>query len=121
MGYLYILFTAVFVVYGQIVIKWRVAKSGVLPDVFQDKVYFFVKLLTDPYVLSGFIAALLGSLCWMAAMTKFELSQAYPIVVGVLAVLTCIFSVIFLKESLGFMKVFGLTLIVTGLFFISRS
>ncbi len=120
MGYLYISGTVVFVVYSQLVIKWRVAKFGILPEAFQSKMYFLFKLLLDPFILSGFIAAFLASIFWMAAMTKFELSHAYPIVVGGLAVLTCIFAVILFNESLGIIKVLGLALIVMGLFVLSR-
>jgi hypothetical protein len=32
MGYLYILGTIFFTVYGQIVLKWRVGQAGVMPD-----------------------------------------------------------------------------------------
>lgn len=31
-----------------------------------------------PFIISGFAAAFIAALCWMAAMTKFDLSYAYP-------------------------------------------
>jgi drug/metabolite transporter (DMT)-like permease len=33
--------------------------------------------LCDPFIISGFAAAFIAALCWMAAMTKFDLSYAY--------------------------------------------
>ena len=35
-------------------------------------------LLIDPVIFSTFVAAFFASLAWMAAMTRFELSYAYP-------------------------------------------
>jgi len=120
LGYFYISGTIVFIVYSQLIIKWRVSKVGAFPEALHGKLFFLLKLFLDPFIISGFIAAFLASIFWMAAMTKFELSHAYPILVGGLAVLTCIFAVILFNESLGLMKVIGLSLIITGLFFLSR-
>lgn len=41
-----------------------------------EKLIFLLKL--DPFILSSFCFGFVASLCWMAAMTKFELSYAYP-------------------------------------------
>ena len=121
MGYLFIAGTISCVVYSQLIIKWRVSLMGVLPVVFREKVFFLTKLLIDPFVLSGFIAAFVGALFWMLALTKFELSHAYPIIIGGLAVLTSIFAVIIFHESLGFMKIIGLILVMCGMFFLSKN
>ncbi len=121
MGYLYILGTILFTVYGQLVLKWRIVKYGVLPDLFLEKLIFLFKLLFDPFIFSGFTAAFLASFFWMAAMTKFELSHAYPIIVGGLALLTSLFAIIFLKEAITIYKIIGIALIICGVYFISRS
>ena len=80
------------------ILKWRIAKYGVMPEIFSDKILFLFKLLLDPYIFSGFFGGFIASLFWMAAMTKFELSHAYPIIVGGLAILTSMFAIIFLRE-----------------------
>lgn len=120
-GYLYILGTILFTVYGQLILKWRIVKYGVLPDLLFEKIIFLFKLLFDPFIFSGFAAAFLASFFWMAAMTKFELSHAYPIIVGGLAILTSLFAIVFLKESITAYKIIGIILIVAGVYFISRS
>lgn len=120
MGYLYIAGTISCVVYSQLIIKWRVSLAGALPAVFREKVFFLMKLLIDPFVLSGFIAAFIGALLWMLTLTKFELSHAYPIIIGGLAILTSIFAVILFHESLGFIKIAGLILVMIGMVFLSR-
>ncbi|MDQ7057295.1 MAG: EamA family transporter [Ghiorsea sp.] len=120
MGYLYIFGTVFFTVYGQLILKWRIVEYGALPERFSEKLIFLFKLLFDPYIFSGFFAAFIASFLWMAAMTKFDVSHAYPIIVGGLAILTSVFAVIFLKESFSILKIVGLLLIVSGVFFLSK-
>ena len=69
--------------------------------------------------MSGFIAAFLASLCWMAAMTAFELSYAYPFM-GLTFVLVFLASVFLLGEQVTNYKILGLALIVLGIFVTSR-
>ena len=114
MGYFYIFATIFFTVYGQIVLKWRINTVGTLPEGLIDKIIFLFKLLFDPWVFSGFFAAFIASFFWMATMTKFDVSHAYPIIVGGLAILTSIFAILFLKESFNILKITGLLLIIRG-------
>lgn len=120
MGYFYIFGTIFFTVYGQIVLKWRINGVGSLPENFSDKILFLIKLLFDPWIFSGFFAAFIASFFWMAAMTKFDVSHAYPIIVGGLAILTSIFAIIFLKEPISYLKIVGLFLIVSGVYLLSK-
>lgn len=120
MGYFYIFGTVFFTVYGQIILKWRIVKYGALPEAFSQKIVFLTKLLFDPWIFSGFIAAFIASFFWMAAMTKFDVSHVYPIIVGGLAILTSIFAIIFLKEPFSILKMAGLLFVVLGVFLLSR-
>lgn len=38
----------------------------------------YIKFLFDPFVFSGFVSAFIASIFWLIAMTKFELTLAYP-------------------------------------------
>jgi multidrug transporter EmrE-like cation transporter len=120
MGYLYISGTIFFTVYGQLIIKWRIGRYGQLPDGLPDKINFLFHVLLDPYILSGFAAAFIASFFWMAAMTKFDLSFAYPFM-SLAFVLVLILSVMFFREPLTIHKVAGMFFIVTGIFISSRS
>lgn len=119
-GYFYIFGTIFFTVYGQLILKWRINTVGSLPNDFLEKILFLIKLLFDPFVFSGFIAAFIASFFWMATMTKFELSYAYPFMSGAF-VLVFVLSVIFFHESITLGKIFGLVLIVLGILVTSRS
>jgi len=114
LNYLYIFGTVLFTVYGQVILKWRIGNYGALPDLFQQKVLFLLRLFIDPFILSGLLAAFIASLFWMAAMTKFDLSHAYPFM-SLSFILVLILSGVFFNEPINIFKVVGLTLIVIGI------
>lgn len=120
MGYLYIFGTIIFTVYGQIMLKWRISKYGSLPVDFGDKVIFLLKLLLDPLILSGFVSAFIASMFWMAAMTKFDISYAYPFM-SLSFVLVFLLSIAVFHEPVNLYKVIGLALIILGIIVTSKS
>lgn len=115
LNYLYIFGTVLFTVYGQVILKWRIGNYGALPDLFQQKVLFLLRLFIDPFILSGLLAAFIASLFWMAAMTKFDLSHAYPFM-AFNFVLVLILSGFLFSEAITLLKVIGITLVVLGIF-----
>jgi multidrug transporter EmrE-like cation transporter len=114
MSYVYIGFTILFTVYGQIVIKWQAVNAGPLPEGFNDKLLFLINLVFNPWVLSGLAAAFLASLAWMAAMTRLPLSHAYPFM-SLAFVLVLFLSAFFFHEPLTWPKIAGMALIVIGI------
>lgn len=113
--------TIIFTVYGQLILKWRIPRYGSLPTVFSDKISFLLKLLLDPFILSGFLAAFIASLFWMAAMThKIELSKAYPLTILSL-VLVFSLSILIFHESITASKMLGIIVIILGVFLVSRT
>ena len=111
--YIYIFATIGLTVYGQLIIKWRIAQLGSLPLEFVDKIKFLLGLLFDPAIFSGFSAAFLASLAWMVAMTKFELSHAYPFM-SLNFVVVLLLSEWLLSEPMNIQKTIGVALIVLG-------
>ena len=121
MGYFYIFGTIFFTVYGQIILKWRMNGIGALPEGgVSDKIIFLIKVLFDPWVFSGFFSAFIASFFWMAAMTKFDISYAYPFMSGSF-VLVFLLSVLLFNEPITWQKVTGLLLIIAGIIVTSRS
>ena len=111
--YLYIFATIGFTVYGQLILKWRISQFGSLPAESVDKLKFLLGLLFDPAIFSGFAAAFLASLAWMAAMTKFDLSHAYPFM-SLNFVVVLLLSGWLLSEPMTLQKALGVGLIVLG-------
>lgn len=111
--YFYILATIGFTVYGQLILKWRISRFGPLPPETLAKIKFLLSLLFDPAIFSGFAAAFLASLAWMAAMTKFDLSHAYPFM-SLNFVVVLLLSGWLLNEPITAQKAVGVGLIVIG-------
>ena len=116
MGYFYIFGTLFFTVYGQLILKWRIVTLGfILPESgVTPKLLALIRLLLDPFILSGFFSAFIASLFWMAAMTKFEISQAYPFM-SLAPAIVFLLGVWLLHETFTIGKVIGLVLIMIGL------
>jgi uncharacterized membrane protein len=116
MRYIYVFATLFFTVYGQLILKWRITKLGfTLPNTgIADKFLALIRLVFDPLILSGFIAAFVASLFWMAAMTKFEITEAYPFM-SLAPAIVFILGVWLLGETFTIGKVIGLVLIIIGL------
>lgn len=114
MGYFYILLTIILTVYGQIILKWQVLGAGAFPESVADKLLFLALLLIKPWVVSAFLAAFLASLAWMAAMTKFQISHAYPFM-SLNFVLVLMLSGVFFHEAVTPLKMIGMGLIVLGI------
>lgn len=120
MGFLYIFGTIIFTVYGQLILKWRMVKYGPLPEALIDKLYFLLRLFLDLYIISGFVSAFIASVLWMGAMTKFEISYAYPFM-SLSFVLVFFISIFLFNESVSLMKIIGLLVIILGVIITSKS
>lgn len=114
LDYLYIAGTILLTIYGQIVVKWQVSGAGALPEGNAEKTWFLVALLLNPWILSAFAAAFLASVCWMAAMTKFQLSYAYPFT-SLSFIMVLLLSGLIFRESITLPKVLGAVIIMVGI------
>lgn len=118
-GFAYVFGSVLCTVYGQIVVKWQVSKAGALPAALADRIPFLFKLVLNPWILTGIFAGFLALLCWLAAMTKFELSYAYPFM-SLAFVLVLVLSAVLFHEPLTVPKILGVLLIIIGIVVGSR-
>lgn len=113
-GYVYIFLTIFFTVYGQLMIKSQMAGAGALPGPIVTKLIFLFRMFTNFWVMSSFVAAFLAALCWMAALTKFDLSHAYPFM-GLTFVFVLLLGSLLFSEPITVLKVVGVVLILIGI------
>jgi multidrug transporter EmrE-like cation transporter len=106
--------TIVLTVYSQLVIKWRVSRAGAVPADLTQKIVFVAGLLCDPWVITGILATFFSGVFWMLAMTKVDLSYAYPFM-GLVFVLVLILSSAFFHEAMTIPKVTGILLVTIGI------
>lgn len=116
----YIASTVLFTVYSQLIMRWQVSQAGALPVDFMGKVQFVAQLFLNPWILSSIVATLFAGISWMLAMTKFEISYAYPWV-SLNFVLMLVFGVLLFNESFNSAKLLGTLLVIAGIVVIARS
>lgn len=119
-AWLMVLATVLLTAYGQLVLKWQVLTPATAPFLGAAGWHPLILLLIRPWVISAFMAAFAASLCWMMAMSKLELSRAYPFM-ALNFLIVCILAVPLFGESLTTAKIFGLLMIVSGLVVMSQN
>lgn len=113
MPIVFVLMTVVCTVYGQLIIKHEIDRLDDIPSGIDMFGFFFQLIFTRPLVFSGFAAAGVASLFWMAALSRLDLSFAYPFMaLNFVAVL--FFSALWFDEPLNAGRSIGLVLIVAG-------
>lgn len=103
-----------FTVYGQLVLKWQMSQAGEMPAGIADSVGFLLRQLLNPWVVSGFVAALVAAFFWLAALSRYDLSFAYPFM-ALSFVLVLALSGLLLGEAITGPKVVAVLFVVTGL------
>jgi multidrug transporter EmrE-like cation transporter len=78
-----------------------------------------IKMFLLPNVLLGLFFYAISTVFWLIALSKIELSVAYPIL-SLGYILLMIISYFLLNESITFYKVIGTLLVVAGITLISR-
>lgn len=118
MGYMFVSLMIALTLYGQFALKWQVSIAGPLPADLRGQLQYVLGLLLSPLVISGLAAAFLASVCWMLALTKLELSRAYPFTALSLIMVVFLSASIF-GEPLNAGKLVGSALIVAGVFVVA--
>jgi uncharacterized membrane protein len=115
----YILITVVFAVASQFLMRWQATGVGEVPQGTIEKLNYFVGLIINPWILLAFIFTGLSGLSWFIAMTKFELSYAYPFI-SLNYILVLLFAPVILNESVSTSKILGTLVIVFGIIILSK-
>jgi len=119
MGYLYIFLTVIFTVYGQLILKQQINTVTDVPSGWELIAFYMRFIFTRPLVLSGFVSAVLASVSWLGAISKFELSYVYPFM-SLNFVCVVLLSFLLFQENVNWYKIIGLLLISIGVFSVSR-
>ena len=108
-----LLATVALTVFGQLAFKWRIDEAGSFPPDTGERLRFLGELALDPWVIAVFGSALIASITYGIALSRLELSVAYP-VMSLSFVFVLVFSVMLFSESLTPAKAIGVTLICAG-------
>ena len=119
MNWIYVATTILLTCDGQLVLKWQVNLAGDLPVEPIEKIKFLVSIALRPWMITVFLAAGLAYVSWMAAMSKFSISQVYPFM-GLTFIVVMFASAYFFNEDLTILKLVGTSLVVFGLALIAQ-
>lgn len=112
--YLAILFNIV----GQLSLKWSMLhfKNFSISPFSISKI---LKLMIAPFSLIGIMFYAISAIFWMLALTKIELSVAYPML-SIGYILIFFISILLFNEPFKVIRLLGVLLITTGVYLISR-
>jgi drug/metabolite transporter (DMT)-like permease len=105
---------------GELLLKSGMNRHGELNVSFSTLIPTAVKLFTSPFVVGGFVFVFSGALFWLAVLSRWPLSLAYPLL-SISYIIGIIASVLILKEKVNTIQIAGVFVIILGVFLISRS
>ncbi len=105
---------------GELLLKSGMNRHGELNVSFSTLIPTAVKLFSSPWVVGGFVFVFSGALFWLAVLSRWPLSMAYPLL-SISYIIGIIASVLFLGEKVNTIQVVGVLVIILGVFLISRS
>lgn len=105
---------------GELLLKSGMNRHGELNVSLSTLIPTAVKLFTSPFVVGGFVFVFSGALFWLAVLSRWPLSLAYPLL-SISYIIGIIASVLILKEKVNTIQIAGVFVIILGVFLISRS
>lgn len=119
-NHFYLFLAISFGVASQLIIKWKMGQFSFDDyETMSDKFLFAFSMLLNPYIIISLVLTLLAGVTWMIAMTKFDISYAYPFTtLGFVFVF--VFSVWLFGEPVSWQKIAGLGFIIVGLIISSK-
>ncbi|MBD3330255.1 EamA family transporter [Candidatus Peregrinibacteria bacterium] len=117
MHYLLLILALVLNALANILIKIGALKMQNLSSLSKGEIA--VNLITNHFLIIGVLLFAMNVVFYFLALTKINLSVAYPIMTSGGFLLITIFSVLYLRESLTLLQVMGIILIALGIFFIA--
>lgn len=107
-------------VMAQFSLKTGMSGAGVKAMMAEPKSFMtLIHILTDKYVLGGFLLYGLGAVAWLGVLSQWDVSKAYPLA-GLGFVLTLPIACL-LGEPVSMPRVIGVALICAGALLVGRS
>lgn len=104
---------------GQTVIKMGVSQPGA-SDSANGLLSLITLIVKSPLVLLGLALYGVGAIAWIAALTRLDLSVAYPFLALNFVLITLV-SRVFLGETVPWLRWAGILVICAGILLVARS
>ena len=104
---------------GELLLKTGINRvGGDLNLSFSNILPAAVKLFTNFFIVGGFAFVFGGALFWLAVLSRWDLSLAYPLL-SISYIIGIILSVLILKEKVSLLQVLGVLVIIGGVTLVS--
>lgn len=118
MKFLYLSVIVSIAVLGQMSLKKGLSGLGHLR--FSDFLGGFLGALSNPYIIFAFACYGAGLLFYLFLLSRYDLSNIYPVTSGMTLAAITVFGAVILKEPFLWNKILGVFLIAAGIFFLER-
>ena len=116
----YIFLCISFTVASQLLMRWRVGAAGALPASMADRASFVLGLLLTPWIWLAIACTFLAGVSWMLALTRFDLSYAFPFT-GISFLVILLAGAFMFNEHVNTARAIGTFLVMAGLIVVVRS
>ena len=117
--YLLIGATILFTVCGQLLVKGATLEIGQIPADFSGISQFLIRAFTNIKMIIGLTCAVIASITWMGALSRSNISFAYPFM-GLAIVLVLALSPVVFKETIPWTRWVGVLIVCLGLWIASK-
>ena len=117
---IYILVAVLASAVGQLVLKKGMGSMGALTLGVGQLGGILARIVASPYVLLGLAIYACGTLFWLVALSRVDLSYAYPFV-SLSYVVMLVASWLLLDEQISLLRIAGSAVVILGVLLISRS
>jgi multidrug transporter EmrE-like cation transporter len=118
--YALIMSTIILTVGGQLLLKSAMQEIGSIPTQVGEIVPFVLKVYQNWKVVGGLVLAVLASFTWMGAVSRSDISFAYPFM-GLAIVLVLAVSPMLFEEEVSFTRWLGVIVVCIGLWIAAQS
>jgi len=117
----YILASVILVNVGNFLVKYGF-EYGLKDFAFRssDLISGYTAVFTTPFIVLGILSTGISSIFWLAALSKADLSYAYPMI-SIGYITTAVMSWLFFNENLTMIRLSGICIICIGVFLMSKS
>lgn len=106
---------------SQVVFKYWIGSMGSLSVSAGGAGRLVLEILKSPLMLLGLLLYGLGFLAWLFLLSRATLSLVYPVVVSLNIIAVLAISAFFFKETITTPQLFGVLVVLAGIFLIFRA
>jgi len=116
-----LMLSVLFNVYGVFVIKLKLNELGEIKmDSLRTVFSYFIVLLKSPLVISGVFLFFIAPFLFAIALSRMEITIAYPAQIGLNFIILIILALLFLGEQFDLYKGVGILLILAGILVLNK-